>query len=126
MNRRLIVLFTLLFAAALPACSPATPAPAPGAPTFTPPLAAWNGIPIMPQAAAGIEDLDSYLYSIAATSQEVQAFYDNRLPSLGWKFLTTGTGENGALLLLYQKNGKTLTISVIPLKDHVQILMTIF
>ena len=89
------------------------------------PAARWSGIPIMPEATAGEEDEGAYFFSVAATPEEVAAYYAEELPPLGWQPFAEGTGENGAMLILYKKGGSILTISIIALEDHVQVLITL-
>jgi hypothetical protein len=89
------------------------------------PATRWNGIPIMPDATTGEEDEDAYFYSVAATPEEVEAYYAEQLPPLGWQLFAEGTGENGATLILYKKGSSILTLSIIVLEDHVQVLITL-
>ena len=89
------------------------------------PAARWNGIPIMPDATAGEEDEGAYFYAVPATPEEVAAYYAEELHPLGWQLFAEGTGENGATLILYKKGSSILTISIIALEDHVQVLITL-
>lgn len=107
------------------------------APTHTPrptglpmpegtPVAEWNGIPVMPEAIAGEGDAQGYLFTILASSDEVQAFYERKLAALGWGVLGVGQSKNGAVLLIFMKNNDTFSISIIDpgLEDGVlQVLM---
>ena len=59
-----------------------TLAPSPASPSQTPagqPAAAWNGIPIMPGAIAGEGDEEGYVFTLKATSQQVQEYYQQGL-----------------------------------------------
>jgi hypothetical protein len=89
------------------------------------PAARWSGIPIMPEATAGEEDEGAYFYSVPVTPEDVAAYYEEQLPPLGWRPFAEGTGENGALLILYKKGSSILTLSIIVLEGHVQVLITL-
>jgi hypothetical protein len=56
--------------------------------TFTstdPPLANWQGIPIMPQASAGeTTDDGTYRFRVRVESGMIDAFYKDKLSELGW------------------------------------------
>jgi hypothetical protein len=79
------------------------------------PVSSWNGIPIMPDAISGEEKEDGYSYTIKAFAEQVMDFYNAEMSKIGWKFYTTGRGETGSLLLMYQKDDKTCTVSIF---DH--------
>ena len=90
------------------------------------PVTEWNGIPIMPQATAGQEfDSTTYSFKVGVTSQEVQDFYNTQLTNLGWTqpFNMPGGGE--AALMLFEKNDKTLTITVAPVEGSIVVLLTL-
>ena len=77
----------------------------------------WNGIPIMPEASAGEGDNASYYFIVQATVDEVQNYYEEKMAKSGWSLLGVGTGENGALLIIFQKDAETATVSVFSLGD---------
>lgn len=112
-------------AAAAPPVESDVPLPAPG----DPPAAEWNGLPIMPQAIAADtltgENSDGYLYSVAATPAEVQDFYVTQLPQRGWLFLGTGDGPSGATLMIFQKDGQTLSVAIFTLEDGTVYVMLV-
>lgn len=83
------------------------------------PVKLWKDIPIMPEAVTGEENADRYRFMLEATVDQVEDFYKAELPKLGWKFNTKGTGENGAPIFIFSKNGKILSISVIVIGDIV-------
>jgi hypothetical protein len=83
------------------------------------PVKLWKDIPIMPEAVTGEENEDRYRFVLEATVDQVEDFYKAELPKLGWKFDTKGTGENGAPIFIFSKNGKILSISVIVIGDIV-------
>lgn len=137
----------LLLALILTACSsfaqPApTPAPAgtftavptrtatrapirtPSPPTETPATASeWNGIPIMPGAVAGDGDEESYVFTIQATPQEVQEYYELELGRLGWQ-LSAQEDDGASLLLTFMNDATaTLTVSIIAKGDEALVLL---
>ncbi len=99
------------------------PSEAPGVPgnIFDPqsaPLSEWNGIPVMPQAIAGEESEEMYAFKVAATAQDVEAFYAAQLPPLGWeKSVSMPLGDTAILVyLVYTKGNETLSITVMPME----------
>jgi hypothetical protein len=91
----------------LPAATATRPAPT-SAPSST-----WHGLPIMPAAREGAEDNGAYSYTVNASVEDVQAYYDQQMPLAGWAYFASGEGEAGNLLLMYQKDNITATIGVI-------------
>ncbi|MCB9422622.1 MAG: hypothetical protein H6667_22660 [Ardenticatenaceae bacterium] len=77
------------------------------------PAAEWNGLPIMPQAIAGDEGEGSYYFTVEATAEEVEAFYEDEMQQLGWSLLGVGEGETGALLVIFQKESEVASISIL-------------
>jgi hypothetical protein len=67
----------------------------------------------MPDAAEGKEEQGSYSYVVNTSVSEVQAYYEQKMPGAGWEPFATGEGEEGNLLLMYQKGNITATIGVI-------------
>ncbi len=88
------------------------------------PASSWNDIPIMPQANPGTEDQSGYSYTVKATVKEVRDFYDREMSKLGWQPFASGTGGTGSVILLYQKDSKTITIGVAPQGDMALVLIT--
>lgn len=102
-----------------------TPAPTMTAsPTATPesaylpmpegePAAEWQGIPVMPGAIAGEDNSGSYLFTIRASAEEIQAYYEKELRKLGWNLLGVGKGETANVLLIFVKEAETLSFAII-------------
>ena len=68
----------------------------------------------MADAISGESQSDgSYSFTIEATPDQVKAFYNQRLRSLGWQAFAEGQGETGSILLIYQKGTQILSISVL-------------
>lgn len=77
------------------------------------PASEWNGLPIMPQAIAGDEGSGSYYFTVAATADEIQAFYLEEMERLGWSSLGIGEGTTGALLMIFQKETAVASVSIL-------------
>ena len=84
----------------------------------------WQGIPIMPGAAAGEGDSSSYRFAIEATKFEIQAYYNRELGKLGWDPFVTGTNDAGEIMMLmYSKGAEITTISLLKGPDGLVIDM---
>lgn len=77
----------------------------------------WEGIPVMPKALAGEGDSGGYFFTINASVDEVQAFYEKELLKLGWNVLGIGQGSTDAVILIFMKDTVTLSVSIIPQPD---------
>src|SRR5690349_20468095 len=120
-------------ATALPSDTPA-PTPTVLVPTATldifaelnpvdPPLAKWNGVRIMPGALLGGGDDRSYYFTTQATLDDIQAFYDQEMARLGYSSLAVGKGQNDTLVLFYESDSGTLSISLFSKGDTVLVMM---
>jgi len=78
------------------------------------PASNWNGFPVMPKAIAGGEEQGAYVFTIKATPDEIQRYYQKELAKTGWNLLAGGKSETGAILLIFTKGTDTLTLSIIP------------
>jgi hypothetical protein len=88
------------------------------------PAAEWNGIPIMPDAIAGEGDEESYVFTVKATPQQVQDYYQFELGKLGWQAFATGEGNSTSRMLMFTNNASvTLTISIITKGDEALVLL---
>ena len=54
------------------------------APTLTPALANWKGIPIMPDALTGQEVVDDYQFTTKASAEEIKTYYKSEMVNMGW------------------------------------------
>ncbi len=78
----------------------------------------------MPGAVAGDGDEESYVFTIQATTRQVQEYYKTELDKLGWQSLVQGEGSN-ALTLVFTKDGSaTLTVRIITKGDQSLVLLT--
>jgi hypothetical protein len=100
-----------------------TETPVPATDTLSPPVfplplgtpvANWQGIPVMPSAISGDGDEQGYSYSVEASLDEVQKFYEKEMALLGWNLLASGQGTTGAILIIFTKEQDTASVSVIP------------
>jgi hypothetical protein len=90
------------------------------------PVQDWNGIPIMPQAAAGQEFSanSSYSFRFTGTTQEVQDFYNEQLTALGWSQPFSFPVEAEGGILTFQKDATTLLITITASEGSVVVLLT--
>ena len=87
------------------------------------PASEWNGIPIMPDAIAGEGDEESYVFTIKATPQQVQEYYQLELGKLGWQPFATGNGDSSLMLMFTNNASAALTVSIIAKGDEVLVLL---
>jgi hypothetical protein len=87
------------------------------------PASEWNGIPIMPDVIAGEGDEESYVFTIKATPQEVQDYYQAELGKLGWQPFATGDGDSSLMLMFMNNASETLTVNIIAKGDEVLVLL---
>lgn len=87
------------------------------------PVSVWKEIPVMPQAVAG-EDVEGvYSYRVNASAQDVQKFYAEQLPGLGW---TTVLSAPDLPFLVYGKADKELTITITDPDENGTIVLLAF
>ncbi len=87
------------------------------------PASEWSGIPIMPGAIAGEGDAGGYRFTIQASPEEIQKYYEKELPKLGWNFLATGEGDAGAFILIFSGSSGPLSVSIIPNGDQYIVML---
>jgi hypothetical protein len=83
----------------------------------------WNGIKIMPGALAGEGDASGYRFAIKAPAAEIQSYYEKQLAAAGWTSFGAGAGNNGTVLIIFIKDTKTLSVSIIPQGDLFIVLL---
>jgi len=75
------------------------------------PVAEWHGIPIMPQAIAGEEREGLYVYTTKVKPAEVQRYYEQAMPRLGWELFAVGQGDRSKIdydpMLFFKRNNET-------------------
>ena len=113
-----------------------TPTRTPVPPTETPeepilpipsgqPAKEWNGIPIMPRAIAGQGDSKGYTFTIKASAQEIQKFYESQLAKQGWQMFASGKGGTDAVILIFMKDAGTLSVSILPQSDGTMLVLLV-
>jgi hypothetical protein len=89
------------------------------------PASEWEGIPIMPNAIAGQGDDQGYSFTINASSDEIQQFYEKELGKLGWNVFASGQGTTSAVLLIFMKDTIMLTVSILPQPDGIMYVLLV-
>ena len=89
------------------------------------PVSEWNGVPIMSQATAGQEhDANNYSFKFTGTTKDAQDFYEGQMSELGWSStFSMPSGTNGAVLV-YQKDSKVLTITIVTSDAETVVILT--
>jgi hypothetical protein len=117
--------------------STATETPTPIPPTETPapssstiplpsgqPVSSWEDIPIMPNAIAGEErnnnGTQGYSFTIEASADEIQVFYETELGKLGWNILAVGQGpQENTVMVIFMKGSDTMSFLLMPQPDGI-------
>jgi hypothetical protein len=79
----------------------------------------------MPQATAGEESAGTYTFKVNTTAQEVQAFYDQQLPTLGWSQAFDSPVDDNGGFLFFEKEGSFLTIFIMPSEGALLVFLTL-
>jgi hypothetical protein len=112
-----------------PTKTPVPPTETPSAPVLPmpsgKPASEWEGIPIMPNAIAGQGDDQGYSFTINASSDEIQQFYEKELGKLGWNVFASGQGTTSAVLLIFMKDTIMLTVSILPQPDGIMYVLLV-
>lgn len=78
----------------------------------------------MPGAISGEGDDKGYSFTIQATPEEIQEYYDQELRKLGATPFAVGQGDaQGTVLLMYMMDGGIISISIIPQEDFVLVII---
>ena len=75
------------------------------------PMANYKDIPVMPGAEYGADFQGIYTYGINATLKEIEDYYKQELPKLGWNLFTSTSDNTGSLFMLFQKDNLSCTIT---------------
>ena len=91
------------------------------------PTSDWNGVPIMTQASAGEEfDKSTYSYRLSGvTAQDIQAFYNDKLKTLGWTSPFSAQGGSSGGLMFFTKETQVLTITITPADQDMVVLLSL-
>jgi hypothetical protein len=103
-----------------------TPTLSPLPPTETrevQPVSEWNGIPIMPGAIAGEGDEEGYVFTIKATPQQVQEFYQIELGKMSWQPISQDASSSSLMLVFMDSTSATLTVNILSKGDEVLVLL---
>lgn len=103
-----------------------TPVPMPLSPSQTPEsqaTAEWEGIPIMPGAVAGEGDEEGYVFTIRATVQQVQEYYQLELGKLGWQPSAQESSGSSLILNFSDSTSASIHISILSKGDQVLVLL---
>jgi hypothetical protein len=79
----------------------------------------------MPNAIAGEGDSKGYAFTIEASPDEIQEFYEQELGKLGWSMFASGQGTTTAILLIFLKDTSTLSVSIIPQRDGIMYVLLV-
>jgi hypothetical protein len=91
------------------------------------PVQEWRGIPVMPQATAGQEfaENNTYSFRVAATTEEVQDFYNSQLEPLGWEQPFSFPLEAEGGIMVYQMDSSVLTITIVSSEGSLVVALTL-
>lgn len=81
----------------------------------------WEGIPIMPNATEGEQVTpSSYDFTVKASAEEAQYFYETELGKLGWKMLSIQEDEESkSVIMVFSKDSKTVECMFWSLPDGI-------
>jgi len=85
------------------------------------PLAEWNNIPIMPEAASGQQiDSHTYTFDVPSDTGTIDSFYSKKMASLGWNL-----DESDMLGLHFTKDKSALLVTLAPAADEQSFVVTL-
>lgn len=86
--------------------------------------AEWQGIPIMPGAITGEGDAEGYVFTIRASSQQVQNYYQLELAALGWQSVSQGNKDSARVLVFTDDASRILSVSILTRGEEALVLLT--
>ena len=90
------------------------------------PVESWNDIPIMPEATSGQEfDEKTYSFKTDATVQEVQNYYSEQLPGLGWNQTFNAPADANGGVSVYSKGSNILTLTITAMEGSTVVILTL-
>ncbi|HXQ36086.1 MAG TPA: hypothetical protein VN843_18875 [Anaerolineales bacterium] len=90
------------------------------------PVESWNDIPIMPEATSGQEfDEKTYSFKTDATVQEVQNYYSEQLPGLGWNQTFNVPADANGGVSVYSKGSNILTLTITAMEGSTVVILTL-
>jgi len=66
-----------------------------------------------------------YVYKVAVTVTEADEFYAAQLPTLGWEKVFSMPATEGMTILLYGKDGQSLSVTVTTQEGFVLVMLTL-
>ena len=88
------------------------------------PAADWNGIPIMQGAITGEGDEEGYVFTVEASSQQVQDYYQLELAALGWQSLSEEDEGSARVLVFIDTTSTILTVRILTKGEEALVLLT--
>jgi hypothetical protein len=89
------------------------------------PAESWKGIPIMPGAVSGGDDGMRYIFTIRATTEEIQAYYERELMKQGASQLHSGRiSETDAFLIACSLGDESITILILPYEGLMLVILS--
>ena len=79
----------------------------------------------MPNALSGEGISQGYIFTINATSDEIQLFYENEMVKLGYDSLASGQSATNATLMIFFKGTDTFSVTIIPQPDGTMYVMLV-
>lgn len=86
------------------------------------PAKEWNGIPIMPGAIAGEGDAEGYVFTIKATPQQIQEYYQLELSKLGWQPFAQADVES-SVFIFTNESSETLAVNIVTKGEEALVLL---
>lgn len=88
------------------------------------PAKSWKGIPIMPGAIAGDGNDQGYRFTINATVDEIQQYYDRELGKLGATPFAVGQGDGkDTVLVIYMLDDTPVSVMMMPSDGFVLVMI---
>ena len=79
----------------------------------------------MPGATEGPDDGDSFSYYVTATLSQVESFYSEQMPPLGWAFVSRDDSIEGMLYLFYEKDSVTAAVGALQERDQCYVVIAL-
>jgi hypothetical protein len=92
------------------------------------PVSDWNSIPIMPQATAGQEfNKNTYSYKVSGVAvADIQAFYTDKLKTLGWTSAFSAQGGTQGGMMLFTKGTNVFSLVTTPGDNNGLVVILIY
>ena len=77
------------------------------------PFTAWRGLPIIPGAYGVNEDGDTLSFRVDLSVAEINAYYKQELPKVGWNLFEQGSSNSENVFDIYSNGDGLLTLAII-------------